>query len=328
MLKLVQLVLIYGLMAMSLASIIGALLVRPPYVLDLASNFVPWLGVLALICGLPGTVRAIGARPRRGALPGMGLVALGVALLALWLAYWTPMVRPAPADEDQRVLRIAFINAWSTRNDDIDRLADWLESTSPDAMLMVATNRSWSQHPRLAAMYEYRTFLSGETTVLSHFPFRRPDLWDPETYREYHLPVHRPWIFELEDGRKVFISVVRPPSPRTPQTWRANWIGVEKAGQTYREQSEKYPVIVIGDFNATPTSRSGRTFARGSQLRRVGTHPWNAGSWPSILPRWLSLPLDQVWVDHTIGIQDFRIGPPVGSDHRPVLVDVVLPEPK
>jgi endonuclease/exonuclease/phosphatase (EEP) superfamily protein YafD len=79
--------------------------------------------------------------------------------------------------------------------------------------------------------------------------------------------------------------------------------------------------IVMGDFNATPFSRMARTFSHRSGLSRVTWLP----TWPS----YVGLP--QIAIDHIFVSPDLklvgpaRIGNSAGSDHYPVIADIVLP---
>jgi endonuclease/exonuclease/phosphatase (EEP) superfamily protein YafD len=80
----------------------------------------------------------------------------------------------------------------------------------------------------------------------------------------------------------------------------------------------------MGDFNATPWSRPYRRLHNGT-----GTCDTRAGygvqaSYPA--DSWLlRIPIDHVLASCNVGVRDRRIGPDVGSDHLPVIVDLVLP---
>lgn len=83
-------------------------------------------------------------------------------------------------------------------------------------------------------------------------------------------------------------------------------------------------VVVAGDFNATPWSRTFATMMNASGLcdTRAGfgmqaTRP--ADGWI------LRIPIDHVLASCAIGARDRRIGPDIGSDHLPVIVDLVIP---
>jgi endonuclease/exonuclease/phosphatase (EEP) superfamily protein YafD len=85
--------------------------------------------------------------------------------------------------------------------------------------------------------------------------------------------------------------------------------------------SRDNPVVLVGDFNATPWSASFRTLQRRGLLHDT---LWGAGlqaSWPE---GWgpLSIPIDHVLHTADLGSVDRRTGPSFGSAHRPVLVSV------
>jgi endonuclease/exonuclease/phosphatase (EEP) superfamily protein YafD len=91
-----------------------------------------------------------------------------------------------------------------------------------------------------------------------------------------------------------------------------------------RASGSTTPVVIMGDFNATPWSR---LFV---QLRhRAGLCDSRAGfgvqaSFPSA-PVVLRIPIDHLLASCSIGVRDRWIGPDVGSDHLPVIVDLVIP---
>ena len=52
-----------------------------------------------------------------------------------------------------------------------------------------------------------------------------------------------------------------------------------------------------------------------------GRHAWRGYSWPT----WSSLlrvPLDNCFLSDGLGVRAYRDGPNVGSDHRPLVVDL------
>jgi len=83
------------------------------------------------------------------------------------------------------------------------------------------------------------------------------------------------------------------------------------------------PVIVLGDFNATPWSAPFRRV-----LARSGLCDSRAGfglqaSWPT----WstiMRIPIDHLLASCSIGIVDRRLERDVGSDHFPVVIDLVV----
>jgi endonuclease/exonuclease/phosphatase (EEP) superfamily protein YafD len=83
-------------------------------------------------------------------------------------------------------------------------------------------------------------------------------------------------------------------------------------------------VAVCGDFNSPPWSGPLRRFASAAQLRDLyGRRAWRAYSWPTW--SWaLRVPLDNCFVSGGVAVRDHRDGPGVGSDHRPLLVDLAV----
>ncbi len=82
--------------------------------------------------------------------------------------------------------------------------------------------------------------------------------------------------------------------------------------------------VIIGDFNATPW---GATFDRlaeagGPALAARPLGYW--GTWPSAFPTALRLPIDNVILPAGATCGDQSIGPDIGSDHLPIIVDLAL----
>ncbi len=86
-------------------------------------------------------------------------------------------------------------------------------------------------------------------------------------------------------------------------------------------RDQEGPVVVIGDFNATPWSSSFRRLTAGARLRnsQVGY-----GLQPSFPSGWgpLMIPIDHALHSPELAIVDRRTGPALGSDHRPLIVSV------
>jgi endonuclease/exonuclease/phosphatase (EEP) superfamily protein YafD len=81
-------------------------------------------------------------------------------------------------------------------------------------------------------------------------------------------------------------------------------------------------VVVCGDFNTPPWSGPLRRFAGDAGLRDLyGRHAWRGYSWPT----WsalLRVPLDNCFLGDGLVVRSYRDGPNVGSDHRPLVVDL------
>lgn len=85
------------------------------------------------------------------------------------------------------------------------------------------------------------------------------------------------------------------------------------------------PLVVIGDFNASPWSRAFEEMLVQSKLRdaRLGFGPLRTQS-NFGLHFLLGLPLDHCLVSEDVEVRLLRTGPPLGSDHLPLIVDIAF----
>lgn len=87
------------------------------------------------------------------------------------------------------------------------------------------------------------------------------------------------------------------------------------------------PVVLIGDLNATMWSPHYKNTIQRSVLRnaRAGFGILPTQSTVSPQTPWLAIPIDHCLVSPDIRVLNFRTGPAIGSDHLPVITDVMLP---
>lgn len=80
--------------------------------------------------------------------------------------------------------------------------------------------------------------------------------------------------------------------------------------------------LVAGDFNATPWSAAYRSFRRSTDLQdsSAATLPWPTWFGGSAATSILALPIDHVLHGARWRVVERRIGPDIGSDHRPLIV--------
>jgi endonuclease/exonuclease/phosphatase (EEP) superfamily protein YafD len=81
---------------------------------------------------------------------------------------------------------------------------------------------------------------------------------------------------------------------------------------------------VLGDFNGAPWGYIVRTIeARGN----VRAAPGPSGTWPSILPGQLRIPIDHVMAGPGLSFVSRQVLPSAGSDHLPVIAEVAVTDP-
>ncbi|MBX3172553.1 MAG: endonuclease/exonuclease/phosphatase family protein [Candidatus Eremiobacteraeota bacterium] len=82
------------------------------------------------------------------------------------------------------------------------------------------------------------------------------------------------------------------------------------------------PFALLGDLNNTPWSPSLAPIRDQAMTARAGFGV--LATWPSALPNFLRIAIDQCFVSPDVKVVDCRVGPLVGSDHLPLIVGVTL----
>ncbi len=91
-----------------------------------------------------------------------------------------------------------------------------------------------------------------------------------------------------------------------------------------RARASDQPVVIMGDFNATPWSRPFQRLLGASGLCDSRAGFGAQASFP-VASALLRIPIDHLLVSCSVGVRDRRLGVDVGSDHLPVIVDLVFP---
>lgn len=123
------------------------------------------------------------------------------------------------------------------------------------------------------------------------------------------------------DGNDVTLVAAHPPPPVSSRMAALRdhqlRIAAELAGRAPR------PTILAGDLNTTSWSPAFHDLLAGSGLRdsRAGLGP--QPSWPN-LPWLVRIPIDHVLVSDDVQVVSRELGPDIGSDHLPVLVEFSL----
>lgn len=83
------------------------------------------------------------------------------------------------------------------------------------------------------------------------------------------------------------------------------------------------PVLLLGDLNATPWSYAFRRLVRESGLRDSSKGHGFQPTWPTFM-QLLLIPIDHCLYGSGIHVTSKRVGPNVGSDHYPLIVEFAL----
>lgn len=203
-------------------------------------------------------------------------------------------------------------------NQNRDGVTIWLQQQQPDILGLIEANAGWNDvADRLRAEMPHQLRIDNPGNfgimVLSRYPLREARRLDTGPYA---LPFILAQVETPQGLLRVLVCHTMPP------------LGAYNTGArnaALRELSDVLasgpvlPTLVMGDFNAVPWSPPLRAVAKTHTLQGFTLLP----SWPDkLFPA--GIPIDHVLGMNGAQTDHHTLGPQLGSDHRPVLADVVI----
>ena len=121
---------------------------------------------------------------------------------------------------------------------------------------------------------------------------------------------------------RLGILLIHPPPPVNRSALAEQVEELDAVADRARQMAG--PVVIMGDFNATPWSRPFRRVVARSGLCDSRSGFGIEASFPAAAAI-VRIPIDHVLVSCSIGVRDRHIERDVGSDHLPVVIDLVVP---
>jgi endonuclease/exonuclease/phosphatase (EEP) superfamily protein YafD len=103
--------------------------------------------------------------------------------------------------------------------------------------------------------------------------------------------------------------------------FNTGWHGADMAAVARLIGQSQAPLLVAGDFNATPWSWSLTRLQRATALRR---HRTLGATWPNVDRISAQLLIDHVLVSPGIAVLEAESGPDLGSDHLPTIARIAI----
>jgi len=227
-------------------------------------------------------------------------------------------VQASIAAGNERTVRALLVNV-NSGNQAYTKLHRLVSSTSPDIVVLLEVNEAWMQALQpLMKRYPYAEGCGNKygVALLSRLPFQDAVV---KVIGNAGLPsvIAR---FAIDGQRLTLIGT----HPFSPITWRR----ARDRNKQFRElakfvSGQDDSIILLGDLNVTPWSPFFIQFLRSTGLRDsregFGLQPtWPAG----FAPMWI--PIDHILVSPNVIVNNREVGPNIGSDHYPVLLDFSL----
>lgn len=247
--------------------------------------------------------------------------AAAAPLLVLWAAWSLPGTLFGPRPAEGRPLRVVSANVLMVHPDP-DALRDEILSFEPDVVVLQEVSARWvASFAGASGDYPYQVWLPAEDSFGQAVLSRRPLLQQHEWTNE-GVPMLE--VLVEVDGVPVRLVDVHTLPPRTAlyaEVWERQLEHlVPFAGHSRAE------VIVAGDLNATRYHPSYRRLLAETGLRDAHAAVGRAAAWtwPNGIFPVPPMRLDHVLVSEGIAVVGVAEGRALGSDHRPVVVDVVV----
>ncbi len=293
--------------ALAVAATALALLARTGWLADLATHFA-WqyaaagLAAAAVLAGL-----------RRPGWTAVAIAVLGVNVYAAW-----PASSAAASSPNSHPFRVVVSNVFFG-NSDHDRVIAFVREARPDAVVFVEVTPQWR---RALAVLEkdlphVRAVDSGRHGVLlmSRVPLTASNTLsvDPDAETMLHVRFHAV-------SREVDLFAVHANWPLGGRTTQMR----NRQLRTLAEHAARAggPVVIAGDLNVSPYSPWFRDLLERGHLRSAAGRRW-IPTWPTFFPP-AAIQIDHVLVSPDVGVRAFETGPRVGSDHLPIVADLVF----
>ena len=284
---------------------------------DLFSHFRLQYAVLAATLSIAALLAR--AYPSAAVLAVLALVH-GWAVKDLWLG---PALAPASAAAGGEPLRVVSANVLDS-NPTPGKVLDFVRGSDADLVVLVdAKSERWrGVLAALGDLYPHRapdSWREGAPVILLS---RRPVPVET-VVRPAAAGADRPYVVArvAAPGATPLVVGVHPASPKPTEAEdsRERNYQLDHIGATV--EGVAGPVIVAGDFNATPWSPHLRDLLAATGLRDTGAGRGWLPTWPVRLGP-AGIPIDHVLVRGEVAVAGLRRGPDVGSDHYPLIADL------
>lgn len=299
-----------ALAAVSLAAFAG----RWVWWLDVLANFRPQYVVSLVILGLV----VLMSRWRR-----IGYGILTVAAINLVFVLPLYVGSPGVADPDLPSLRVMSFNLLST-NASYSDVIEYIRTVDPDLVLLHEASRPWEVAIE-AANLDYQVIRPrSDSLIFGTLVMVRGEDVEAISYGFAEAQPRAVSIMYRPTGWPEGVSVLstHPLAPTEKDRAQLRDAQLDFAATWAADQEDGF--IVVGDFNATPWSWPFRKLMARAPLRNsqlgFGVQP----SFPTSSTFLMRVPIDHLLHSDTLSVVDRRLGPAMGSDHFPLVVDLQL----
>ena len=260
----------------------------------------------------------------------LALMAVAPMLFTLVPAATQFLPRPAPPTAVGKPLRVMSVNLLMA-NEDTDGIIDEIIAAKPDVLFLQEYTAAWHQavQRRLGADYPYEGHIARDDSfgiaIRSRTPFATPI---DDRFRLGSSGVDQQRAVIDFDGRRYALYHIHLLPPRSFDYYKDQRI--QFADLMDALKAETRPYIVCGDFNfseVTPQHRQLIAAGIGEAHSQAATG--RGATWPvnGVLRYIPGIRIDHIYLSPGLWATRCETGVGRGSDHRPVVVDLIPTTP-
>lgn len=262
---------------------------------------------------------------RRGGIAWWVLMCTVANLMPL-LPYVVPKA-DVDANPRGQMTRVMVLNVLKS-NKHYEDVVNYVREHDPDIFITLEADQDWTEGLKpTRSSYPHCHIVDDRGTssiaVYSRIPFDSVDVH----YSTRHKLPSLDLSFTI-DQQPIHIFATHPYVPLTQETARMRNEQLSEIAYLMNHGGSR---VLLGDFNCTPWSPHFVDLLKGTGMTPAGygrglrpTWYRRARAYGPLRQTWVfALKLDHVLLSSDLAVVDHQIGPCLGSDHRPVIVDFV-----
>ncbi len=230
---------------------------------------------------------------------------------------------PADAAVEAPTIRVMSFNLLST-NESYPDVIEYIDSIHPDIVLLHEASRPWEVAMETSGLGYEMVRPRSDDLIFGTLVLVRGESIQAVSHGFATSSPRAVSVVFTPEGWPAPVSVLgtHPLAPTDGERARLRDAQLGFAGTWAAGQTGSF--IVVGDFNATPWSYPFRRLMAEGTLansqRGFGLQP----SFPTSSNLLLRVPIDHLLYSDSLDVVARRLGPPLGSDHFPLVVDLQL----
>lgn len=233
-----------------------------------------------------------------------------------------PWYLPQPAfavETPGEQLRIFHSNVL-TSNQRYADVISLVREEKPDIAVFVEVSTPWTQELKvLSDMFPYSVGYQESkgfgSAIYSKLPLKNPAV---KAFSRGRKSLFADVKFQ---GKIISLLLVHPTIPLREYSFSDR--NKQLAGIGEYAAQLKNPAVVVGDFNTTMWSPFYKSMVKTGGLRNARSGFGILPTWPTFIPL-LYIPIDHLLVSKEIGVLKVHTGRNVGSDHLPLIADLLI----